>query len=534
MTGPDKTVLSEADQKKKEIRELAESDLLAFITLVHPHRVLGAVHREVIRWWTRRGRKTHQLLLLPRDHGKSALVAYRVAWEITKNPAVRVLYISSTSNLASKQLKFIKDILTSDIYRFYWPEMVNPEEGKREKWTETEIAVDHPIRKKESVRDPTVFTAGLTTGITGLHCDIAILDDVVVKENAYTKEGRQKVAEQYSLLSSIEGADAEEWVVGTRYHPDDLYAEMLRMEVSEYDKDGNVVKSEPLYEVFERQVENRGDGTGEFLWPRQQRSDGKWFGFNSAILAKKRAQYLDKTQFRAQYYNDPTDPEGSTLDRSYFQYYDRDKALKRVDGKWYIGETRLNLIASIDFAVSKRKEADYTALVVAGMDKNSNIYVVDIRRFKTSRIKDYFKEILDTHIKWGYTKLVAEVSVFQKAIVDALKHDYIAPHGLILSVEEFRPAAKHGSKEERIEAALHPRYEAGKVFHYEGGNCQVLEDELIIPNPSHDDVKDALATCVLHLVPPAGNHHLTDTRQNKAFSYEKAGIQVNERFGGLW
>jgi len=113
---------------------------------------------------------------------------------ITRNPAIRILYISSTSNLASKQLKFIKDILTSDIYRYYWPEMVNEEEG----------------------------TAGLTTGITGLHCDIAVLDDVVVKENAYTKEGRKKVEEQYSLLSSIEGADAREWVVGTRYHPSDL------------------------------------------------------------------------------------------------------------------------------------------------------------------------------------------------------------------------------------------------------------------------------------------------------------------------
>jgi hypothetical protein len=159
------------EDKFKQVRELAESDLVTFIKLVHPQRVLAPIHEEVIRWWTRQDAKSHQLLLLPRDHGKSALIAYRVAWEITRDPTLRVLYISSTSNLATKQLKFIKDIFTSDIYKRYWPLMINDEETKREKWTESEISVDHPLRKKEAIRDPTIFTAGLTTGIVGLHWD---------------------------------------------------------------------------------------------------------------------------------------------------------------------------------------------------------------------------------------------------------------------------------------------------------------------------------------------------------------------------
>jgi hypothetical protein len=213
-----------------QVRLQAENDLEAFITLVHPQTVLGNVHREVIKWWNREDARSHQLLLLPRDHGKSRLVAYRAAWEITRNPTVRILYISSTQNLATKQLKFIKDILTSDIYRRYWPEMVSPEEANREKWTEGEISVDHPRRKAEAIRDPTVFTAGLTTNVVGLHCDIAILDDVVTGQNAYTEDGREKVDLQYQLLASIEGADAREWVVGTRYHPTDLYDTMLNKE----------------------------------------------------------------------------------------------------------------------------------------------------------------------------------------------------------------------------------------------------------------------------------------------------------------
>lgn len=236
-----------SESLKDQVRDHALSDLYAFIQLVHPNRVLGHVHKEVISWWTRQNGKSHQLLLLPRDHQKSALVAYRVAWEITKNPAIRVLYISSTSNLATKQLKFIKDILTSDIYRFYWPDMVNLEEAKREKWTEGEISVDHPLRKQEAVRDPTVFTAGLTTAITGLHCDLAVLDDVVVDDTAYQEEGRSKVRNQVSYLASIAGTDSRMWAVGTRYHPKDLYQDFLDATVDVFDEEGNIIDSENLW-----------------------------------------------------------------------------------------------------------------------------------------------------------------------------------------------------------------------------------------------------------------------------------------------
>lgn len=512
--------------KKTLIRQQAESDLEAFIRLVHPNRVLGNIHREVIRWWNREDAKSHQLLLMPRDHQKSALVAYRVAWEITRNPAVRVLYISSTANLAIKQLKFIKDILTSDIYRFYWPDMVLPEEGKREKWTETEISVDHPKRKEELVRDPTIFTAGLTTSITGLHCDIAVLDDVVVRENAYTEEGRDKTKQQYSLLSSIEGADAKEWAVGTRYHPRDLYNDMVEMEVDLYDEYGELSGSEPLYEKFECQVESYGDGTGEFIWPRQQRADGKWFGFDQSILAKKRAQYLDKTQFRAQYYNDPNDASEAAISRDLFQYYER-SFLTRREGKWYYQNRRLNVFAAIDFAYSLGKKSDYTSIVVVGVDSQNNYYVLDIDRFKTKQVSEYFDRILQAHTKWDFRKLRAEVTAAQEVIVEELKNNYIRRHGLALSVEGVRPTRHQGSKEERMDAILQPRYQNGQVWHYIGGNCQTLEEELVLQNPPHDDVKDALSSALEMCVPPTNNALGQSSRANRQ------QLIGSTRFGGI-
>src|ERR1700719_573947 len=188
--------------KLQEARDLhrieAEQSLEKFIELVQPKRLLGNIHRETISWWTRQDAKSHQLTLLPRDHQKSSLMGLRAAWEVVRNPAIRILYISSTSNLAIKQLKFIKDILTSDVVRLLWPDLIHKEEARREKWTEREVSIDHPKRKSVYIRDPTIFTAGLTSNIVGLHCDIAILDDVVVEGNAYIEEGREKTKNQYS------------------------------------------------------------------------------------------------------------------------------------------------------------------------------------------------------------------------------------------------------------------------------------------------------------------------------------------------
>lgn len=510
--------------KFEQTKKAAEEDLETFIRLVHPQRVIPGVHTELLSWWTRQESKSHQICLMPRDHGKSAMIAYRVAHAITRNPAIRILYLSATALLAEKQLKIVKDILTSKIYRRYWPEMVHLEEGKREKWTNSEISVDHPLRSAEAIRDPTVFTGGLTTGITGLHFDVIVYDDIVVPENAYTEEGREKVRRQYSMTASIQGTEGQSWVVGTRYHPADVYSEMLDMKIPDFDEEGEYLGEHPLFEIFERQVEDVGDGSGQYLWPRQQRYDGRWFGFDRKILETKKAQYLDKTQFKAQYYNDPNDAESAPISRDLFQYYNRG-LVSRSAGSVIYNSRRLNVFAAIDFAYRTTKKADFTSVVVVGVDAFRNYYILDIERFKTDKIKDYFDKILLLHNRWGFNKIRAEVSGAQSVIVKDLKDNYIREYGLALSVEEHRPNRHMGTKEERMFAALNPRYENQQVWHYKGGNCEILEEELVLQNPPHDDIKDCLASCFEICVPPT-NSHVTSVKK----PWEG---RTNQRFGGL-
>ncbi|HYT41896.1 MAG TPA: hypothetical protein VEP90_06090, partial [Methylomirabilota bacterium] len=244
MARPKKTVLQ---AQREETRLRCERDFIFFINTIQPLRLLGNIHIEICKWLTASNACRYQLLLLPRDHGKSAMAAYWTAWQITRDPTLRILYISSTSLLATKQLKFIKDILTSTNYRLLWPEMVNEDEAKREKWTEREISVDDPRRAVESIRDPTIITAGLTTNIVGLHCDVIVFDDGVTASNAYTAEGRERTQEQYSYLSSVQSTNPRVLVVGTRYHPKDLYPSLQAMFIPEFNKYGEVISTRPLF-----------------------------------------------------------------------------------------------------------------------------------------------------------------------------------------------------------------------------------------------------------------------------------------------
>ena len=508
--------MSQIDQ----IKEAAENDLLTFIRLVAPHLMLGAIHEELISWWGRQDAKENQLVLLPRGHMKSKLIAYRTAWWLTKHPETTILYVSATADLAEKQLYAIKNIIDNPIYRRYWKDMIHVEEGKREKWAVAEIAVDHPKRKLEGVRDASVKAVGLTSNTTGFHADVVVLDDIVVPGNAYSEEGRSKVSAAYSQLASIENPGALEWVVGTRYHPRDIYDTMVNMKEQVFDDEGELESEENVYELFQKVVET----DGEFLWAKQKRADGKAFGFDAKELARIKAKYVDITQFYAQYYNDPNNSEAANIATDDFQYYDR-AVLQNREGDWYIRDRKLSVFAAIDFAFSLRKQADSTALVVVGVDHQGNYYVLDIDRFKTDRIVDYYDHIIRAWEKWGFRKLRAETTVAQQTIVKELKDSYLRPNGIPLVIDEFRPTRHLGDKRQRISAALEPKYHNQQMWHYKGGNCQVLEEELSQVHPPHDDVKDALANAVMISVVPR--------QRSNGVSMMSSNVLTHSRFGGV-
>lgn len=202
--------------------------------------------------------------------------------------------------------------------------------------------------------------------------------------------------------------------------------------------------------------------------------------------------------------------------------------LRNEYGVWKYNGKRLNIYAAVDFAFSLNKNADYTAIVVAGIDCDGNIYVLDIDRFKTDKIIDYFKHIAELHSKWGFKKIRAEVTVAQDIIVNDIK-DYVRREGLSLAVDKYRPTRHEGSKEERIAAALEHRYDNMLMWHHEGGWTGVLEEELVLARPPHDDIKDALASAVAIMIKPKGSGR----SELKDFMSPFGNMEKRSRFGGV-
>lgn len=475
-------------QEARELRELAKRDLFTFAKLVNPGYMYGDVHKEIYEWMQEyylfgQGNElsSNKLIMLPRAHLKSHMVATWCAWIITRHPEVTILYVSATAELAETQLFAIQNILSSKVYQRYYPEYINPQEGLRERWSQRKISIDHLKRKEEGVRDPTISTAGLTTNTTGWHSDIVVSDDLVVPENAYTEDGRESVSKKASQFTSIRNAGGFTMACGTRYHPSDIYQTWKEQVYDIYNDQGDVIDRVPVWEIKEYVVEE----DGLFIWPRTVRPDGKAFGFDFKVLARIKAEYSDRIQFYAQYYNNPNAPGSNRISRDKFQYYDR-KHIKEHGGSWYFKNKRLNVYASIDFAFSLSKKSDYTAIVVIGVDEDNFIYVLDIERFKTDKISEYFQNITALHSKWGFRKMRAEVSVAQKVIVRDLK-DKLREEGLRLSIDEYRPTRHEGTKEERIASALEHRYDNQVIWHAKGGYTEVLEEELILARPPHDD-----------------------------------------------
>ena len=384
-----------------EIRKLAEHDFITFVKLVAPYNVMGICHEELCKFITNTQLKPYKLVLYPRGHRKSFYAAMYACWRIIRDPSIAIVYLSATSDLAESQLRTIKTTLESRIVKRYWPELVNEDEGKREKWTTTEICVDDPRRKAEGTRDSTVKCGGLTTNITGAHCDLIILDDIVVPKNN-TEEGRRQVMSQYSQLQSILNPGGQILAVGTRYHPKDIYQTMQETVEDVFDDKGEIVGRENQWDLLQKSVEENG----EFLWNRQKRSDGKYYGFDFKELSRIKAGYVDKSQFYAQYYNDPNDSSEAPITPDMFMYYNREH-LHTMGGNYYLRDKLLNVFGAVDFAYSFSHRADSTCIAVVGVDSEKNYYILELDRFKTDRIQDYYDHIINLHTKYSLRKLRA-------------------------------------------------------------------------------------------------------------------------------
>lgn len=516
-----------SSNKLQELKQFYENDLWEFAKYINPNYVYGEIHEKVFRWLTDPEACKKQLLLLPRGHLKSHCIAVWTVWTITRQPWCSILYVSAGEELAKAQVYSIKNMLTSDNYRLLWPEMIHEEDSKRDKWSAWAINVDHPARKERGTRDYTLFVRTVKSNATGLHCSHLVFDDVVVPGNAYSPAGRQEVSGAISQFASILNPGGEIKAVGTRYHPKDIYGKFDVAKRRVYnDLTGEYIGDEKVWDILEEKVETAGDMTGDYLWPRTRcPKNGEWYGFSLNVLAEIRAQYEsvgEVTQFYAQYYNDPNDPDSNRLQYSDFSYYNKEK-LKNTMGAWYMMERPLYVSAAMDVAWSEGESSDYTAIAVVGTDSEGFIYVLDLVRFKTQDFEQYYREVKRLHDYWHFRKLRIETNSGGRLVANQLE-SFVRREGRHLQIEPNYVSAGGGKKFERHAAVLEWRYKQRYIKHFKGGLTPDLEDEVVMARPPHDDLEDALCAAIeISKTPSARGSKMGMKRDNVIVASSKFG-----------
>lgn len=433
-----------------------QKDLKFLCTTFLETRDWSAVHDSLADFLKTAGKRIH--IELPRGHLKSWIVTQ--GWTIQqmlRNPDIRILIVNATESNAVKMLRFIRAHLSKG---GYFSTMFGNFET--DIWSQEELLIRQ--RKKKLVA-PTFMAAGLQKTLTSQHFDVIVADDLVEPDNVRTKEQREKVYEFYLSLFDLLEPDGRMVVIGTRYHQDDLYARILEES-----------KAHSNWSTFVRSCYG---SDGKVLFPKK-------FSQEQLDDIKKKSFY----HFSTQYLNDPVDPENADFRSEWLKTYDPST------------EHPTSLYLTIDPAISLSRDADYTAMVVAGQFADRRIRVVDRLRERLVP-SDLVDRIFELVKKWRLHRVGIETFAFQKTLKYDIQRQQ-RERGIFFSIDEL--GKRHTgrgeavlSKEARIRR-LQPYFEQGLVEIRR--DMSDLQDELLsFPRGTHDDLLDALSYQLDYLVP---------------------------------
>lgn len=155
---------------------------------------------------------------------------------------------------------------------------------------------------------------------------------------------------------------------------------------------------------------------------------------------------------------------------------------------WHILPTNLTHYAFIDPAISEADTADYTGIIVVGVDPNQDWYLRFARRARmnpTELINLLFK----IHERYQTHMIGIEEVAFQKAITH-FAHEEMKRRNKFIPVMGVKIGTEM-TKEMRI-LSLVPRFEFGTILLTQG--MEDLERELDeFPRGAHDDCLDSLS-----------------------------------------
>lgn len=157
------------------------------------------------------------------------LTIARCIYEIIKNPNIRILLVSDAEGQAKTFLRSIKSHFTrNELLKECFGDFYTGAEI----WSDSQIIVN---KRTAHYGEPTIMCAGIGTTLPSRHFDLIIADDLVTEDNSQTDGQRKKIHSYFykTLLPTLLSPDGRLYVIGTRWHDEDLYGWLQKEDYAE-------------------------------------------------------------------------------------------------------------------------------------------------------------------------------------------------------------------------------------------------------------------------------------------------------------
>lgn len=301
-------------------------------------------------------------------------------------------------------------------------------------------------------KEPSIFCSGVDNARTGMHMEVIIMDDLVSDRNVKTPEQVEKTKDHYRFAMSLLEPNGINIVIGTRYHLNDLYAELL------------------------------GDTSFVTLVRPAISADGELY-FPSRLTQK----FLDEQRkaqkasiFSSQYMLNPVADDSVIFKEADIRSY-KPKFKDKVE---IMPAPFAKKVITVDLAISMDDRADETVVMGSGVTGVQDIYVLD---YKAGHFTPFtaIDKIFEMSDKYGIIDVGVEVVAYQRAFIYMLKAE-MKRRGKRLNIIEL--SAK-GGKVERA-GALAPYVEQHK-FYTKEEHVALRAQMGTFPFAKHDDLVDA-------------------------------------------
>ena len=435
------------EEKRKE--SAIKNDFMSFVKYVWPDFIEGSHHKIMADKFNKvaRGELKRIIINMAPRHTKSEFSSYLLpAWMIGKNPKLKIIQATHTTELAVRFGRKAKHLIDSEEYQKIYPTKLREDSKAAGRW--------------ETNEGGEYFAAGVGGSITGRGADLLIIDDPHSEQDALNPNALDRTWEWYTSgpRQRLQPGGIIV-VVMTRWNMKDLTGRLINAQKETKADQWEVIE-------FPAILPNNKP-----VWPEYWKLE--------ELESVKASLSIGK--WNAQYQQNPTAEEGSIIKREWWNLWEKDLP------------PLYHVIQSYDTAFLKKETADYSAITTWGVfypteDSGPNLILLDVvkDRFEFPELR---RVAMEQYNYWKPESVIVEGKASGMPLTFELRKQGIP----VINYTPSRGNDKHA----RVNAVA-PLFEAGQIWATDDKFTEeVIEECAAFPYGDHDDLVDSMTQAVM-------------------------------------